>query len=260
MKKSFTIILLALIASVVTAQTNQQQTAKRFSMEEIEGMTLTGVDEVLQGPIDGLDIVSVGFEVDKDLPAPKTKLQKYDDQEIAKKIVNISGVPQNLHRVKKTSFEGERLCYLGDDNFFKCMVQAYADHRPLVLSPDMVWLIISQGFSRYVNAHTEEMRDLLVFHEGKMELVTISNNNILLPNGDWELLLNDFSACIAKNTKGELADLMTANFSTTGITERILHHGHHRTYCLAGLADGCRQEIFYLYQNLSQLWHPLHHA
>ena len=185
MKKSFTIIVLALIASMAIAQTG------------------------------------VTFEVDKDLPAPKTKLQKYNDKEIAKMIVNISGVPQELHRVKKTSFEGERLCYLGDDNFFKCMVQAYADHRPLVLSPDMVWLIISQGFSRYVNAHTEEMRDLLVFHEGKMELVTISNNNILLPNGDWKLLLNDFSACIAKNTKGELADLMTANFSTTGITERI---------------------------------------
>ena len=221
MKKSFTIIMLALIASLATAQTGQKQTAQTFSMEDLEGLRLTPVDEVLQGPIDGLDIVSVGFEVDKDLPAPKTKLQKYDDKEIAKQIVNISGVPQKLHRVKKTSFEGERLCYLGDDNFFKCMVQAYADHRPLVLSPDMVWLIISQGFSRYVNAHTEEMRDLLVFHEGKMELVTISNNNILLPNGDWELLLNDFSACIAKNTKGELADLMTANFSTTGITERI---------------------------------------
>ena len=213
--------MLALIASLATAQTNLEQITQTFSMKDVEQMTFAMLDEGLQGPIDGLDIVSVGFKVDKDLPAPKTKLQKYDDQEIAKKIVNISGVPQNLHRVKKTSFEGERLCYLGDDNFFKCMVQAYADHRPLVLSPDMVWLIISQGFSRYVNAHTEEMRDLLVFHEGKMELVTISNNNILLPNGDWKLLLNDFSACIAKNTKGELADLMTANFSTTGITERI---------------------------------------
>ena len=221
MKKSFTIIMLALIASLATAQTNLEQITQTFSLKDVEQMTFAMLDEGLQGPIDGLDIVSVGFKVDKDLPAPKTKLQKYDDQEIAKKIVNISGVPQNLHRVKKTSFEGERLCYLGDDNFFKCMVQAYADHRPLVLSPDMVWLIISQGFSRYVNAHTEEMRDLLVFHEGKMELVTISNNNILLPNGDWKLLLNDFSACIAKNTKGELADLMTANFSTTGITERI---------------------------------------
>ena len=194
MKKSFTIIMLALIASVATAQTS---------------------------PRTGLDIVGTIFEVDKGLSAPKTTLQKFDDQEIAKKIVNISGVPQELHQVRKTSFEGERLCYLGDDNFFKCMVQAYADHRPLVLSPDMVWLIISQGFSRYVNAHSEEMRDLLVFHDGKMELVVNSNNDVLSPRGDWQLLLNDFSDCIAKNTKGELADLMTADFTTTGITERI---------------------------------------
>ena len=80
MKKSFTIILLALIASVVTAQTNQQQTAKRFSMEEIEGMTLTGVDYPLQGPRTGLNIVSAEFVVDKGLPAPKTIIPKYDDQ------------------------------------------------------------------------------------------------------------------------------------------------------------------------------------
>ena len=185
MKKSITIIVLALIASLATAQT------------------------------------SVTFEVDKDLPAPKQTIEMYDDKEISKRIVNISAVPQEQHRVGKTSFEGEHLCYLGDDNFFKCIVQAYADHRPLVLSPDMVWLIISQGFSRYVNAHAEEMRDLLVFHEGEMELVVNSNNNIFLPTGDWERLLNDFSTCIANNTKGELADLMTANFTTTGITERI---------------------------------------
>ena len=221
MKKSFTIIVLALIVSAVIAQTSLEQITQTFSMKDVEQLSFAMIDEGLQGPIDGLDIVSVCFEVDKDLPAPKTKLQKYNDQEIAKQIVDISGVPQKHHRVKKTSFEDERLCYLGDDNFYKCMVQAYADHRPLVLSPDMVWLIISQGFSRYVNAHTEEMRNLLVFHEGKMELVVNSNNNILLPTGDWELLLKDFSTCIAMNTKGELADLMTANFTTTGITERI---------------------------------------
>ena len=185
MKKSFTIIVLALIASLASAQ---------------KGVT---------------------FEVDKGLPAPKTTILKYNDQDIAQKIVNISAIPKQLHRVVKTSFEGERLCYIADDNFYKCMVQAYADHHPLVLSPDIVWLIISQGFSRYVNAHAEEMRDLLVFHEGKMELVVNSNNDILSPSGDWERLLNDFSTSISRNTKGELADLMIADFTTTGITERI---------------------------------------
>ena len=241
MKKSFTIILLALIASVVTAQTNQQQTAKRFSMEEIEGMTLTGVDYPLQGPRTGLDIVGTIFEVDKGLPAPKTTILKYNDQDIAQKIVNISAIPKQLHRVVKTSFEGERLCYIADDNFYKCMVQAYADHHPLVLSPDIVWLIISQGFSRYVNAHAEEMRDLLVFHEGKMELVVNSNNDVLSPSGDWERLLNDFSTSISRNTKGELADLMIADFTTTGITERIASQ--------VSLMDVVKK--FFIYTNIS---------
>ena len=218
MKKSLIIIMLALIASAVIAQTNLEQITETFSMKDVEELSFAVLDE---STMDGLDIVSVCFEVDKDLPAPKKTIEKYDNQEIAKKIVNIAGIPQSLHRVVKTSFERQRLSYIADDNFYKCLVQAYADHHPLVLSPDMVWLIISQGFSRYVNAHAEEMRDLLVFHEGKMELVVNSNNNILLPTGNWEQLLNDFSTCIARNTKGELADLLTADFTTTGITERI---------------------------------------
>ena len=218
MKKSFTIIVLALIASAVIAQTNLEQITETFSMKDVEELSFAVLDE---STMDGLDIESVCFEVDKDLPAPKKTIEKYDNQEIAKKIVNIAGIPQSLHRVVKTSFERQRLSYIADDNFYKCLVQAYADHHPLVLSPDMVWLIISQGFSRYVNAHAEEMRDLLVFHEGEMELVVNSNNDILSPTGDWERLLNDFSTCIARNTKGELADLMTADFTTTGITERI---------------------------------------
>ena len=208
MKKSFTIIVLALVASLATAQT------------------------------------SVTFDVDKNLPAPKETLPKYDDQEIARKLVNISAVPENLHRVVKTSFEGQRLSYIGDDNFYKCLVQAYADHHPIVLSPDMVWLIISQGFSRYVNAHAEELRDLLVFHEGKMDLVVNSNNDVLSPTGDWQRLLNDFSACIANNTKGELADLMTADFTTTGITERVasqisLMDAVKKYFNYANIAAGC---------------------
>lgn len=236
MKKSFTIIVLALIASAAIAQT--------FSMEDLEGLRINPVDEGLQGPLTGLDIVSVSFDVDKNLPAPKEALPKYDDKEIARRLVNISAVPENLHRVVKTSFEGQRLSYIGDDNFYKCLVQAYADHHPLVLSPDMVWLIISQGFSRYVNAHAEEMRDLLVFHEGKMDLVVNSNNDVLSLSGDWKRLLNDFSACIANNTKGELADLMTADFTTTGITERVasqisLMDAVKKYFNYANIAAGC---------------------
>ena len=52
-------------------------------------------------------------------------------------------------------------------SFFQGMYQAYADHRPFVLSPDMIWLLISQGFARHINANQEAMRDYIVDFSGK---------------------------------------------------------------------------------------------
>ena len=164
----------------------------------------------------------ITFVVDEDLPAPKETFTLLSAKDVASRSISNLRIPKPDHRVVKTSFEGEKLCYLGEDNFFKCVVQAFADHRSLVLSPDMVWLLIGQGFSRYVNAHSEELRDKLVSHQGKMVLKVEKNNDVLDPaKGDWTQLLNDFSALVAENTKGEVADMMIADFSTTGVDERI---------------------------------------
>jgi len=168
---------------------------------------------------------SITFVMDGELPAPKKKLTMHKDgKALADQIVgNTLKIPSKLRQVVKTSFDKDEFCYMAEDNFYKCMVQAYADHRPVVLSPDIVWLIIAQNFSAYVNANSDVMRDYFVTHEGKMDLVVDSNNDILelVGNGDWELLLNDFSACVAQNTKGDVSEMLTANFTTTGITERI---------------------------------------
>ena len=165
---------------------------------------------------------SITFVVDEDLPAPKQTFTMLPSNEISSQIISKKGIPYVDHNVKKTSFDGEKLCYLGEDNFYKCIVQAFADHRSLVLSPDMMWLLIGQGFSRYVNAHSEELRDKLVHHQGKMVLKVEKDNDVLNPaKGDWAQLLNDFSSMIADNTKGDVADMMTADFSTTGMDERI---------------------------------------
>jgi hypothetical protein len=47
---------------------------------------------------------------------------------------------------------------------------AFADHRPLVLSPDAVWLTIAQGVAHHVRLHAEALRSRLVRHEGKIEI------------------------------------------------------------------------------------------
>ena len=62
---------------------------------------------------------------------------------------------------------------LSTDNapFFTGMVRAFADHRPISLSPDLIWMLISQAFSHDVNANPEKFRDKLVGFDGKIDLV-----------------------------------------------------------------------------------------
>jgi hypothetical protein len=48
--------------------------------------------------------------------------------------------------------------------------RAFADHRPLVLSPDAVWLTIAQGVAPHVRLHAEELRPRLVGRAGRERL------------------------------------------------------------------------------------------
>ena len=51
-----------------------------------------------------------------------------------------------------------------------------------VLSPDMIWLLISQGFARHINANRESMRNELVDFSGKLSLIVREDKN-------WRTLL-----------------------------------------------------------------------
>ncbi|KAF7887623.1 hypothetical protein EAF00_009917 [Botryotinia globosa] len=50
-------------------------------------------------------------------------------------------------------------------------LEAYNQHRHLVLRPDDIWIAIVTQFSFYVNKHSEELRSFFVAHKGKKELV-----------------------------------------------------------------------------------------
>lgn len=101
------------------------------------------------------------------------------------------------------------------------MVEAYAGHYSVILSPDAIWTLISQGFCHHISLNTEKLKDKIVNHEGKMEISVISEYDLYSPHMDWDTLLNGFEIQIAENTKGNIADIMRADFSTTGNTERI---------------------------------------
>jgi hypothetical protein len=48
--------------------------------------------------------------------------------------------------------------------------RAFAEHRPLVLCPDAVWLTIARGVAQHIRLHAEELRPRLVSHTGRKRL------------------------------------------------------------------------------------------
>ncbi len=100
---------------------------------------------------------------------------------------------------------------------------AYSIHMPLVLSPDSLWLTISQGVARHVTLNAEALRPQFVIHEGKKEL-TIERNQFVKgsPDNDWPGCFEEFSHLIRQNTVAKTYERLICDFSTTGFLEKAI--------------------------------------
>ncbi len=114
-----------------------------------------------------------------------------------------------------------KLAPRGYHSFIGGMYQAYSDHRPFVISPDMIWLLICQGFSTHVNFNAQIKRD--VFPDLKQQPLVIVNDKIKLGmlSSPWEETSKQFTDQIRSYIGDELIDALQADFSTTKLTERI---------------------------------------
>ena len=165
---------------------------------------------------------SITFVVDENLKPVPRQTYLYTGESIAEFMLSEEVIPDDAQRIIATSFsEEDNLMLIGKDAFYRSIVNAYANHQSVTLSPDMVWLVISQGFARYVNAHAEELRPQLVNHDGKMDLAIQTNKNLLTEDVDWPSLIGDFSSQINKYTKNGIAKTITSDFTTTGSVERV---------------------------------------
>ncbi len=107
-------------------------------------------------------------------------------------------------------------------SFFDGMYHAYAEHRPFVISPDMIWLLINQGFAQHVNANSEALRHYFVGFSGKTQLIVETDTELAqISDRQWEEILPRFTQQIAQQTGSELINILTSDFSTTTPVEKI---------------------------------------
>ena len=99
--------------------------------------------------------------------------------------------------------------------------QAYQDHRPLVLSPDMFWLLVAQGLAVHVNNHPDEFRERFRVGPEQQE-IEIRKDDLLKgsPDNAWEDVFEEFCEQITDRIGGDNYAHIVATFSTTGLVER----------------------------------------
>lgn len=155
---------------------------------------------------------SVTFSVE-DVKIAKQPLPDMDGEDLALNWLEWSERDSYLG----ASFADKTLVDGGDNPFFSMVCLAYAHHRPIILTPDAMWILICHGFSQYVNHDPDKFRDYLVSHQGKETLLIWTS-----PGTTSEQKVEKFASLIGKETKGDLAEVMTCNFSTTGMVERMV--------------------------------------
>jgi Domain of unknown function (DUF4419) len=123
--------------------------------------------------------------------------------------------------VEACSVRSEKMVSTGAHAFMAAVHAAFNDHRPFVLSPDHIWLLIGQGFAAHVRAHAEALRHLFVEHQGKQKLEVIRQDiRKGEPSPHWHEVVAEFSKLAQNHLTSDIYQLLTPQFSTTTPIEK----------------------------------------
>lgn len=95
---------------------------------------------------------------------------------------------------------------------------AFANHYPLRLRPDDIWLAIVHGVATHVQLNSEALREKFVSFEGKRELKVVERDLKLdkTPPSAWERdIFPEFTSKIRGHVGRKVANLFTLPFTTT---------------------------------------------
>ena len=140
------------------------------------------------------------FVVEEDKkPEKKYKLK---DSKSPKEIIENFFRPNSSYaqgkeiKILNYSFEtgGEKFNEAGDCSFIEAYRIAYLHHFPIVINPNIFWLMILQGFSKHmeINNNSERNRYKFVNFEDKENIVIKSNLDIFRASDDqWQLIIDN---------------------------------------------------------------------
>ena len=182
---------------------------------------------------------SITFEVEKGLAKPKEYLETNNIKDIINnlfkrqkiKIDNKTGnqiflrenEPLEIFHYTIDTKEEDRIFNEKKVSLIKGLILAYKNHYPITITPDMIWLLIGQGFSRFMEKYYNLVRERFVNFSGKKDLKIerLQYSPYKAPKEVWDGIVQEFVQKIEQNVGKELIDALECNFSTTTQVTKI---------------------------------------
>ena len=115
-------------------------------------------------------------------------------------------------------WDEEKIWSFGYHKLLLGYLNAYFDHCPIKVNPNIIWQLIVNGFSKCVDKHSESLRDKIVDFKGKklikIEIVINEKHRKFFDSiDDEDSIVEEYCEKIKQNTKNNIINILTSNFS-----------------------------------------------
>ena len=175
---------------------------------------------------------SITFEVEKDLKKPEELYTLSNIKNIFSTIFTKEKSKANtFNNLKQPTSGGEPMEILHYNfdteeteiyshkktSLIAGLVHAYKNHYPITVSPDMLWILILQGYSRFMEKYSELVRERYVNFEGQKK-ICVERMGIFPREAKkevWQDIIQEYITKIESNIGKEIITNLEANFTTT---------------------------------------------
>ena len=109
-----------------------------------------------------------------------------------------------------------------NNGLIQTIQECYDNHRPLVLTPDIIWLAICQGVSIHINEHYDSLKNI-IFIENKPDKIVIRNDSLEYSAKHWKSLIASFANETKKYTNDDFYSFFVSEYSTTTAIEKTAY-------------------------------------
>ena len=105
----------------------------------------------------------------------------------------------------------------GKKSLIRGLMEAYGNHYPITVTPDMILLLFLQGYSRFMDKNSEKVRHIYVNFEGKKTLI-VKREGISPKTAkpeDWQGIIDEFTQKIKAEVGENIISNLESNFTTT---------------------------------------------